>query len=442
MPAQAPLPGPDPLPLLGNVLDVERNLVEAFTRHWHAHGDVFRLRFGPKDVVVLAHPDDVEHVLHDKAGHYSRLPYRRLERITGEGLLVSDGATWRRSRRVLQPLFSKRSVHTLVPDLVASTDELLDRWHGRARLDDLTHEMGWVTLRAITRTLFAWDIRDELDTFCDDVGVLAGAINSRLVAPPAFDRLPTPANLRFGRASRRIQSSVERCIADQRAHGDDEGLLGQLLSARDDDGQPLSDDQVRDELITLFMAGHETTALTLTWIMNRLSLHPDWYARLVEEVDALDEPLSAASLRQLPLTMQVVQEVLRLHPSAWVFPRRTTAPDTLPSGHTVPVDAGVLLSPYLSHRHPDYWDNPLGFDPTRFGPDAPKRHPCAYYPFGRASRMCIGRELALVEAVTITARMLQRVRISALQPARDSAQGTLRPASAMPVALTWRPRMH
>lgn len=436
------LPGPSPLPLLGNVLDLERNLVRTFTRQWHAHGDLFRLRFGPKEVVVLVDPDDVSHVLHHPGGVYSRFPYRRLERITGEGLLVLDGEPWRRSRRVLQPLFSKKSVRTLVPDLVASADELLERWRGQDRLDDLTHEMGWVTLRAITRTLFSWDIREDLDAVCDDVGVLAKAVNSRLLLPHVMDHLPTPANLRFGAASKRIQGNVERCIARQRRRGDDDGLLGQLLAARDDDGRPLEDAHVRDELITLFVAGHETTALTLTWTLARLSLHPDWLDRLVAEVDALDGPLDATSLQRLPLTTQVIQEVLRLHPSAWVFPRRMERADTLPSGHTLPANAGLLLSPYLTHRHPDHWDNPLGFQPSRFGPDAPKRHPCAYYPFGRASRMCIGRELAMVEAIAITARVLQRVRVTLLRPIEDSAQGTLRPDGPTPVALRWRETRH
>jgi cytochrome P450 len=436
------LPGPNPLPLLGNVLDVERNLVTTFTRHWHEHGDVFRLRFGPKEVVCVANPDDVSYILHHPGGVYSRFPYRRLERITGEGLLVLEGDPWRRSRRALQPLFSKRSVRTLVPDLVDSTDELLERWNGCERLDDLTHEMGWVTLRAITRTLFSWDIREELDAVCDDVAVLAAAINNRLVMPPLMDRIPTPTNVRFGAASRRIQSNVERCIERQRRRGHDDGLLGQLLSARDDDGKPFEDEHIRDELITLFMAGHETTALTLTWTLARLSQHPHWQRALVEEADALDGAPDSNALRSLPLTLQVVQEVLRLHPSAWVFPRRVEKEDTLPSGHTIPANAGLLLSPYLTHRHPDHWDNPLGFDPTRFGPDAPKRHPCAYYPFGRASRMCIGRELALVEAVAITARLLQRARISLLRPIVDGAQGTLRPEGLTPVKVQWRRRAH
>jgi len=436
------LPGPSPLPLIGNALDVERNMVSAFMRHWQEHGDVFRLRMGPKEVVVIVHPEDVSHILHHAGGVYSRLPYRRLERITGEGLLVLDGEAWRRSRRILQPLFSKRSVHTLVPDLVASADELLDRWKGRDRLDDLTHEMGWVTLRAITRTLFTWDIRDELDAVCDDVAILAKTVNHRLLTPPVLDYLPTPSNVRFGVASRRIQSNVERCIARQRRRSNNEGLLGQLLAARDDDGKPLDDDHVRDELITLFIAGHETTALTLTWALARLSLHPDWRDRIVAEVDALEGPLDASALPKLPLTMRVIQEVLRLHPSAWVFPRHVEKQDTLPSGHTLPADAGVLLSPYLSHRHPDYWDNPLGFDPNRFAPDAPKPHPCAYYPFGRASRMCIGRELAMVEAIAITARILQRVRVDLLRPIRDSAQVTLRPEGPAPVALRWREMKH
>lgn len=432
------LPGPNPLPLIGNVLEVQRNFVSTFTRLWHEYGDVFRLRFGPKHVVCVVDPDDVSYILHHPGGVYSRAPYRRFERITGEGLMVLEGERWRRSRRALQPLFSKRSVRALVPELVASADELLERWEGCTRLDDLTREMGWVTLRAITRTLFSWDIREELDAACDDVALLVTTLNSRLVLPPVVDRLPSPANARFGVASKRIQSTVERCIRRQRDRGKDDGLLGQLLSARDDEGKPLTDEQIRDELITLFMAGHETTALTLTWTLARLSLHPHWQRQLVAEADALESAPDADALWRLPLTLQFIQEVLRLHPAAWAFARHVEKADTLPSGHTLPANAGLLLAPYLTHRHPRHWDNPLGFDPMRFASDAPKRHPCAYYPFGRASRICIGQELALVEAVAITARILQRVRVSLLRPIQDGSQGTLRPDGRAPVALEWR----
>ena len=429
------IPGPTPLPLLGNLLDVERDLVATFTRHWRAHGDVFRLDFGPQPIVVVVDPDDVAHVLHDRAQCYGREPYRRLDGITGEGLLVAEGAGWKRNRRILQPLFTKRAVHDLVPDLVASADELLDRWSGQSHIEDLTTEMGWVTLRAITRTLFAWDVRDELDGFCADVGILAESVNAKLFLPEVVGRLPLPMNRRYATASGRIQDAVEALIRRRDGQPAGTDLLSRLRDARDPETDAaLSFEEVRDELITLFVAGHETTALTLTWTLCRLSQHPEWMRRVTDEVRAVDlaDPMA---LRQLPALGQVVQEVLRLHPSVWVYPRHVRSADTLPSGRRIPAGALVLLSPYLTHRHPGHWENPLGFDPDRFGPDAARRHPCAYFPFGRASRMCIGRELALLEAMVITARILQHVQPSLAVEVRPSAQGTLRPAEAVPMNL-------
>jgi cytochrome P450 len=430
------------VPFFGSLLDLRRDRLKFFLDAAATYGDVVRLQFGPshrRTVHLLRHPDHIKHVLVDAADGYDKHTpgIRLLKQVLGQGLLTSQGALWRSQRRLMQPAFHKQRIAAFGETMTRAGDELVDAWLRRPRPDapvDLHREMMHVTLRIVTETLLGTDMPLDTKLVAEAIDVLLEEFRTgvaRIIEIPRS--VPTRRNRRFLWAVSSLDREVGRIIDVRRksgAQGSD--LLSMLMAAQDPEtGAAMDDRQLRDEVMTMFVAGHETTATALGWTFYLLSTHPNTRRRLRAEIDTVlaGRRPTIADLPALDLTGRVLQESMRLYPPAWITARHTSAGDVI-GGYEIPADSLVLMSPYLTHRHPSYWENPEGFDPERFASNALARMPrFAYFPFGGGGRLCIGSTFATVEATLLLATILRRVRLD-LEPGQiiTPAPGvTLRP---------------
>jgi cytochrome P450 len=384
--------------------------------------DVPRLSFH-----LATRPDYVKHVLQDNQRNYikgsSVAPARIL---VGEGLATSDGDLWRRQRRLMQPAFHRKRLATLADLMTDSGAKRLERWQelrSSGEPFDLAREMMQLTLEVIVRTMFSHDIRAQGDVLGNSFALALRFIDDRSfgsLAAPLW--LPTPGNRRFKRALAQLDGIVNGVVSDRSSSNVDyEDLLDMLMAARDmESGEGMSSKQLRDEIVTIFFAGHETTALTLTWAWTLLFENPEWRERIEAEVEGVlgDRRPKATDVPALKATRMVLDETLRLFPPAWIFARSAVEDDVI-GGYRIPANANVFLSPYLTHRDPQEWEAPDEFRPERFDPDLPSdRKSLAYYPFGAGPRLCIGRDFALMEATLLLAMMVQSVDLA---PASEEA---------------------
>jgi cytochrome P450 len=408
-------PGPQGLPLLGSLLDLRRDPLSLFTRVMQDYGGVVQMRMGPQRIHLVTAPDGVRHILQDNNKNYTKNTrgYDIMRTVLGQGLLTSDGSFWLRQRRIAQPAFHKRHLHTFSALMVQAADAMLDRWQPDKPLD-VSAELMALTLRVVVQTLFGTDQEPPVADVSHALEVVLRTLNRRTVGLWIPDRWPNPENLKLRAAVRTLDAVVLGYIHAHRADphlADRPDLLSMLLRAKDEDtGESMTDAQLRDEALTLFLAGHETTASNLSWTLALLSQHPDVARRLYDEVFAVlgDAPPTVEDLPKLTYTSQVIDESLRLYPPAWILARRAIADDTIDGIH-IPASAYVLISPYASHRNPSIWPNPEGFDPDRFAPGADKLRPrFSYFPFSGGPRICIGQSFALLEAKLILARIVQR----------------------------------
>jgi cytochrome P450 len=441
------------LPVLGNLPEITRfGILEFLAREWRRHGDLFSVRLGPRRALVVVHPDLVEQVLSVRRQNYVKGPtYDTMRLLTGDGLLTLDGESWRVRRRLEQPAFHRDNIRRFVASMVSITRDAIAAWRWRAPNGgtmDMHHEMMRLTLEIVAETLFGQRLGEATgDESGRAFGEALRLISDRSNTPVAFPTsVPTPANLRLRRAIRALDETVHAIVARARASRDPAArptLLGMLLDARDaDTGARLSDADLRNEVITLFLAGHETTALLLTWAFTLLAQAPHVVARMRAEVDAVlgDRAPTAEDLPRLGYVRQVVDEVLRLRPSAWTVARDAVADDVL-GGFAVHAGDVVLPLTYLTHRHPDFWPDPERFDPERFDPQRAKaRHHWAYYPFSLGPRVCIGNTFALAEGQVILTMLVQALEFGMAAPraVRPTAVVTLRPSGAVPVNIRWR----
>lgn len=374
-----------------------------------------RLRLGGRPVYLVSHPDSVKYVLQDQHDRYRKgRQIRRIKPLFGEGLTTSEDGLWRRQRRLMQPVFQHRTVAALTPVITGATAAMLERWraaadggHGLA----VEAEMIELTRTIMLQALFGSHVEGHADEVRRALAIALEAIDGRIWAwldLPTW--VPTPRNRRLDRARRTLDSLVDRMRAEHPRGMESRDLLSMMVSAREaKTGQPMGESQLRDELLTLLVAGHTTTAATLAWIWYLLSQHPG-VARLVEtELDAVlgGRPPGDHDLLALPYTRQVIDEALRLYPPTWVTARTPIEADAI-GNCPIPRDSLVLLSPYVTHRHPEFWQLPETFDPERFAPSRSVGRPSyAYFPFGGGPRLCIGRSLALLEIHLIVAMVGQ-----------------------------------
>jgi cytochrome P450 len=404
-------PGPRGGYFFGSLFEAQRDPIAFFQRMIAEHGDYVAVRFGPIRYFILNDPEGVRQVLVDNQRNYKKSPsYQALKLVLGEGLVTSEGDFWRRQRRLAQPAFHKERLAAFVKTMVADTTSMLDRWRAAGAVPpfDVHREMMRLTLRIVTRTLFSTDSDAEADEVGHAMSVAIEHVNERadaLIPIPTW--LPTPKNLRFGRALRTLDALVLRIIDERRKAAEKPNdLLTMLMSAQDEETrEQMTDRQLRDEVMTLVAAGHETTANLLTWTFYLLAQHPEAASRLKSEVASVlgGRAPSLEDLPRLSFTRSVLDESLRLYPPAWVLERQALAEDRL-GGYRVRPSVVIAISPFIMHRHARYWDRPNEFDPDRFSAArAGARPKYAYLPFGGGPRLCIGNAFAMMEAQIILA---------------------------------------
>jgi cytochrome P450 len=408
------------------------------------YGDFVGLRILNFRILLINHPDHIEDVLvnHPKKFIKGRV-LKANKRVFGSGLLTSEGDFWLRQRRLAQPAFHRARIATYASTMVEYTERLLQEWQdGEER--DIHKEMMRVTLQIVGKTLFDADVERDAQDIGKSMEMLLeiGADFRRTLFVPHW--LPTPTNIRMERAIRQIEKVLYRMIAEKRASGRDAGdLLSMLLAAQDEDGSRMTDKQLRDEAITLFLAGHETTANTLSWTWWLLAQNPAVEAKLHEELRSVlgGRTPSLDDLTKLVYTNHIITESMRLYPPAWGT-ARTAIEDHEIAGYAVPKDSGVSFTQWTVHRDARWYDSPDEFRPERWEGDLMKRLPrFAYFPFGGGPRQCIGNAFALMEAALILATIAQQYRFRLVEghPVVPLASITLRPRHGIRAVLEARP---
>ena len=437
-------PGPTPAFPGQHVIAFRRDPIAFLQRLAREYGDVASFRLGPQRIILLNHPDLIRDVLVTNAHHfYKGRGLERAKRLLGEGLLTSEEEFHRRQRRLVQPAFHRQRLTGYAETMVQYADRAGRRWADGATVD-MADEMMRLTLPIVGKTLFNAEIGAEAEQISGAVGEVI-ALFHLLMLPYAerLERLPLPAVRRFRSARARLDAVIYRMIREHRERREDQGdLLSMLLEARDEDAGRMTDLQVRDEAMTLFLAGYETTANALTWTWYLLSQHPEAEARLHQELDAvLGRRLPTLDdLPRLLYTRHVFTESVRLYPPAWVIGRRVVAPYTL-AGYDLPPDTIMLLCQSVTHRDARWFPDPDRFDPDRWREEtAPERPKFAFFPFGGGARTCIGEQFAWMEGVLLLATLAPRWRMRFAPGQRVGWQPiiTLRPRYPMRVTLRAR----
>lgn len=436
-------PGPRSRSLLGHLLPFRRDPLQTLTDLQRTYGDLVYFRLAYQHAYFVAHPDLIKEILVTQQSNF--IKSRALQRskiILGEGLLTSEGQTHLRQRRLIQPAFHRERLQAYGAAMVELAERKLADWERRRIADkplDLHEEMVHLTLTIVAKTLFHSEVEDEVQ----EVGkVIANIIEMfpTLILPFSeyLQKLPLPVSRRMRQSKARLDELIYKMIAERRADPEDRGdLLSMLLMAQDTegDGTGMSDQQVRDEALTLFLAGHETTANALSWCWYLLSQHPDVEQRFHEELDrVLNGRLpNAADIESLRYTYAVLAETMRLYPPAWAMGRSTLQDFDL-GGYRIPSGSICILSQWVTHRDPRFFPEPERFNPERwFAPD--DRPKFAYFPFGGGSRVCIGERFAWMEGVLLLAAIGQRWRFELADGATVVPQAliTLRPRGSLPM---------
>ncbi|MCX4241579.1 cytochrome P450 [Paraliomyxa miuraensis] len=440
-------PGPKGSALVGELRAVVNDPIGLLMRCLNEHGDVVRIRMPGIEWFLISHPDHVKHVLIDHARNYVRgRSSDRARVLVGDSIVTTDGEEWRPLRRIAQPAFHRQSIASMGEMMTRYTTDMVDQWARRVEPSgtfDLATEIQQVTLRIIGQALFSVDLQDDANAIGDAVPVAlewAAGLTNPFRLPSS---IPTPSNRRFARAMKVFETFVfETLAARQESEEHPHDLMSMLLDAVDPDtGEGLSHVQIRNEMLTYLLAGHETSANTLVWLFYLLSRHPGIARRIDDELrrELGGAVPTAGQLDRLVYLEQVLLETMRLYPVAYMVLREVVSEDRI-GGFTIPAKAWVMVAPYVTHRRPDVWENPEGFDPDRFAPDAPDPSPCAYFPFLAGLHKCVGQSLAMMEMKLIAATMMQRCWLD-LTPGFDpelEAGLTIRPKNGMMVRPRWR----
>ncbi|MCA9314181.1 MAG: cytochrome P450 [Planctomycetes bacterium] len=448
----APLPAREiPWPPNVTIREFARDPLGLYERLHREHGDVFGVRMlgGLVRMVIVASPDGVEQVLARNQGAYVKpgIFLKIVRPLFGGGIFSSEGKAWKRKRRLLAPTFQRERLLDMGPAIVEATAAHVATWDTKDAdaPRDILEELNGLTLRVASRVFFGTDLEKHAATFGHALREAFACLGARLSgSPPLPLWVPTPGNRRLRRARTTLRDLMRDILATRRESGSEgDDLLGRLLAARDEDGQAFGDNELIDEMITLLIAGHDTSAAALSWTLRLLAEHPEVLARVHAEIDdVVGERLpTVENVPSLRLTRQVFDETLRLYPPAWGQPRKAIAEDVV-DGFRLPRGMLVTTSQWLVHRHPTWWPDPERFDPGRFDAEPSANRPrFAWFPFGGGARVCIGRQLALLEAPLILATILQSytVRPSGPRPEPDPTF-TLRPRGTLPLLLVPRDR--
>jgi cytochrome P450 len=415
-----PIPGPKGNPLFGSVQEFALNPAEFMLRNAVEYGDIVKFRVLHLDFYLVVRPEYTQELL---ITHHDRLiksprDVAILSKFLGKSILVTDGAYHKRQRKLVQPAMHTNRIQHYANTMVDYTLRMLDNWADGSELQ-IEKAMSQLTMEIVAKSLFDADISGQggqIGEAIDTLQQIAGLdFRVQNIIP---DWLPLRRNRNRAEAGATLDRLIRQIISERRASGEDKGdLLSMLLLSEDETGARMTDQEARDEAVTLFAAGHETTANALSWTWYLLSQHPEIEARLQAEVDTVlgDRPATFQDLPQLRYTGMIVKESLRLYPPAWVLNAREALEDIRIDGYTIPKGGSIFVAPYAVHRNPAYFADPLRFDPERFSPENEKRIPrYAYFPFGGGPHICIGNSFALMEAQLILATIAQRVSLSLL----------------------------
>lgn len=439
------LPGPRGGYFSGATRDFRRDQLGFYERCAREYGDFVQTRMGPFRILLVYHPDAIEELLVARNRDFIKSPGVRLLRpLLGDGLLLSEGDTWLRQRRLIQPAFHRQRIAGYGAVMAEYAERHVDGW----KPDDVVDvhaEMMALTQAIVAKTLFDADVSGDAQRAIEAAKVLAedfGARLQRFRLLPYW--MPTPRNIRSRRAIRRLDALVHRIIDDRRRSGEDRGdLLSMLIQAQDaDDGARMTARQLRDEVMTLFMAGHETTAVALSWTWYLLAQHPEVDARLADELRTVlgGRPPSVADLPRLKYAESVVTESMRLYPPAYGLGRQAVRATEI-AGQPVAAKDIFITPTWVVHRDPRWFEEPLSFRPERWAGDLAQRLPrFAYFPFGGGPRQCIGNGFATMEAILVVAAIAQRFRLALVpgQQIRPTPYVTLRPEPGIRVRLERR----
>ena len=411
-------PGPKNSPIVGNLYAFRKSPLDFLSKMAREYGDLVYFKVARQHMYLVNHPDYVREVLVNNQSNF--IKSRALQRakvLLGEGLLTSEGQQHLRQRRLVQPAFHRERLAGYAAAMSAGAVQWRDRWQPGSALD-ISTEMPHLTLSIVAKTLFSADVESE----ASEIGAAMTTVLEmfRLLLMPFaeyLEKLPLPHIRRFEKARARLDATIYGLIRERRKSGVDTGdLLSMLLFAQDEESG-MTDEQVRDEALTLFLAGHETTANALTWTWYLLSQHPEIERRLHDEIDAVlgNRAPEFADVPQLRYAEMILAEALRLYPPAWAIGRKAKGAFEL-GGVEVPAESICILCPYLVHRDPRWFPEPEKFDPERWTPEARDARPkFSYYPFGGGARVCIGERFAWMEGVIVMAAIAQKWRLR-LQP--------------------------
>jgi cytochrome P450 len=439
-PLNQPAEYPGARPLVGVLPQLQDNPLRVMERATFEFGPVTHLALPKLDGYVLGSPKLVHHVLVANVKNYTKQTrgYEMLRLVLGNGLVTSEGEFWKRQRRIAQPAFHRERLAGFGKLMARAATDMVNGWK-LGQPFDFAAEVTKCTLRVVGEALLSTDVTDEADRVGQALtGALEHLIHRTLdpLSPPEW--VPTRENLRFKRALNELNSVVLEVIATRRSGtGPTNDLLAMLMESRDPEtGEGMNDEQLRDEVMTIFLAGHETTANALAWAVSLIGRAPEVERKLFAELQQVlgTEAPSMESVHKLPYTMNVVKETLRLYPPVWSLGRRVEEDEVVDGWH-FKKGSLVLMSPWAIHRMPEYWSDPLGFDPDRWNIEDPRRQHGSYLPFSMGQRKCIGDTFAMVEAQLILATIVQRVHVSLMpgQTFEPEPVITLRPRGGVHV---------
>lgn len=408
-------PGPRGHIVAGSLFDAWNDPLEMFVAGVRDHGDLVKFRFGWLDYFLVNDAAGAHRILVENAKAYHKSPnYNGMKVMLGEGLLTSEGDFWKRQRKLTQPAFHRDCLKGFADTMVETTADLVTRWKKEllpgSKPFDLHVELMRLTFRIVGKTLLGADLEADAKEFGKALNFgleWANDYVESIVRIPPW--VPTPKNLKFKKAQGVIEGVIGRVVQERRASKESkQDLLGLLMGTVAEDGERMSDKQLMDELLTLTLAGHETTSNALAFTLYLLSSHPDVARRVRAEIQSVlgDRAPSLEDLPNMPLVRAVIDESMRLYPPAWVF-ERITLEDEVVLDHRIPKGSIVAVSPYLMHRNPRWFPNPEGFDPDRFLTPDPARPKLQYIPFGGGPRTCIGNAFALTEMQLVLPMLLQ-----------------------------------
>ncbi|MBW4643138.1 MAG: cytochrome P450 [Goleter apudmare HA4340-LM2] len=442
MPDIFELPGPKSNSVEGSLLDFGRDPLGFLTKCGREYGDIVPIYLGLTPACLLTNPEYIEQVLKERNLFIKSRGLRALKHLLGEGLLSSEGDSWLRQRRLIQPIFHQKRITTYGNIMVAYTEQMLKTWHdGETR--DIHQDMMRLTLNIVMKSIFNCDLSDQAaQDVAHALDVTMNWFDKKRQENFAFvEWLHKPKDISYENAIQQMNKTIYQMINERRTSGENPGdLLSMLMEARDEvDGSQMSDRQLRDEIATLMLAGHETTSNTLTGVWVLLSRYPEVRHQLLAELQQVlgERPANITDLPQLPYTDMVIKEAMRIYPPVFTMAREATQ-DCEIGGYQVPAGCMIMMSQWVMHRHPRYFAEPEVFQPERWRDDLEKNLPRGvYFPFGDGPRVCIGKSFALLEAILLLATIARKFELTLVpeHPIVAQAAITLRPAYGVKVML-------